>query len=94
MGAIDGTTMGLSEGGCRRSRIETLECRRFDPGGVGKLQRMPVKERSINPPPEPPSGEEWLVNDQQQCSVQFKSEPLRLFPWQKWCHLSPAIQTV
>ena len=73
MGAIDGTTMGLSEGGCRRSRIETLECRRFDPGGVGKLQRMPVKERSINPAPEPPSGEVWLVNDQQKCSVQFKS---------------------
>ena len=62
-----------SEDGYRRARIKTLELRRFDPGGVGKLQRMQVKDRSINPPPEPPSGEGWLVNDQQQCAVPFQS---------------------
>ena len=62
-----------SEDGDRRARIKTLELLRFHSGGVGKLQRMPVKERSINPAPEPPSGEGWLVNDQQQYSVQFKS---------------------
>ena len=56
-----------------RTGIETLECHRFDSGGVGKLQRMQVKDRSINPPPEPPSGEGWLVNDQQQCAVPFQS---------------------
>ena len=56
-----------------RKGIETLELRRFDRGGVGKLKRMQVKDRSINPPPEPPSGEGWLVNDQQQYAVPFKS---------------------
>ena len=68
--------MGQSEDGCGRARIETLERSRFDPGGVGKLQRMHGKDRSINPPPEPPSGEGWLLNDQQQCAVQFESVPL------------------
>ena len=62
-----------------RKGIETLELRRFDPGGVGKLKRMQVKDRSINPPPEPPSGEGWLVNDQQQCAVPFKSVAPKAF---------------
>ena len=73
---LPGRPMGQrwpSGDGNGRTGIETLELRRFDPGGVRKLQRMQVKDRSINPPPEPPSGEGWLVNDQQQYSVQFKS---------------------
>ena len=34
---------------------------------------MPIKDRSINPPPEIPGGEGWLVNTDQQKLVQFKS---------------------
>ena len=58
-----------SEDGYRRARIKTLELRRFHSGGVGKLQRMQVKERSINPPQEILSGQGWLVKDRQQCAV-------------------------
>ncbi len=48
---------GPSGDGDGRTGIETLELRRFDPGGVGKLQRMQVKDRSINPPQEIVSGQ-------------------------------------
>ena len=76
---LPGRPMGQrwpSGDGNGRAGIETLELRRCDPGGVRKLQRMQVKDRSINPPLEPPSGEGWLVNDQQQCAVPFKSVAL------------------
>ena len=62
-----------SEDGDRRARINTLELRRFHLGGVGKLQRMQVKDRSINPPQEILSGQGWLVKDRQQCAVPFQS---------------------
>tara|TARA_B100001093_G_scaffold315929_1_gene301417 strand:- start:740 stop:1042 length:303 start_codon:yes stop_codon:yes gene_type:complete len=40
--------------------------------GVGnRLIAMPIKDRSINPPPEKPGGEGWLVNNQQQMVCQF-----------------------
>jgi len=35
---------------------------------------MPLKDRSINEPPEKPDGEGWLVNEQQQLACQFKPD--------------------